>query len=121
MARTITGYLLGEGSFWDGNGSANTPNAIPITNSSGTAITLNNGEFPIRITISGKASRGASMNYWDDLYVSTSARQNGAHYRIIHYYLLCAGDGGTTLTHESVSAWGNTTTWDNFWGTGLAG
>lgn len=120
MGRTITAYLLtSQDIFMSGSGATN-PNALPITNTSGTVITLNNNEFPVKVVITGQMQRMASISYWDDLYIGNSSRGNG--YRIIHLWLTGGSDGVTSLTSSSTFQDGSTNyTWQTFTGTNLKG
>lgn len=120
MGRTITAYLLtSQDIFYSGSGASN-PNALPITNTSGTVTTLNSYEFPVKVVITGQMQRIASSNYWDDLYIGDSNRGNG--YRIIHFWLL-GGSGGVTSLNSSTSSTDNgvTYTWQTFTGIKLKG
>lgn len=121
MGRTITAYLLtSQPDFNSGSGA--TANALKITDSSGNQITLASNEYPVRVTISGRIKRGASISYYDDLCLCKSDRSNA--YTIAHFWLLGGSAGESILTHNYIYPEDNSNDryyYNTLQGTGLQG
>lgn len=99
----------------------NTPRQI-INSSTGGQFVCPSGEVPYSITISGYIGRFASINYWNELYVSTNNGTSGPHARILRFWDTCQGDGGSHLTHTGQQPGGETYSYvfnEGFSGKGL--
>lgn len=108
MSQTLTRYLLSS------QPNLTNDNALPITDTSGTVVTMGSNEFPIKLTIKGYVERtNVNANANATLYVSKSDRTST--YKLSTFWLKSRWDDGTNLKHSGAQ------TWETFTGSGLKG
>lgn len=107
MGRTLTYYVLTSDSWIYGDSGTR------ITDTSGNQLILATNEFPIKMTISGKIARAASIDGPGTVYLCTNDGSN-TYAASPSFYIVSSSGGGTTMTHASPA-------WQTFIGGSLKG